>query len=75
MIKLAYGDNKVFVSMTTQEFNGLAGKSYSQVPDGTSVSLARIKTKLDLVDAKTQELSELKTQCQQIVTKLDNIGV
>ncbi|MCK5017543.1 MAG: hypothetical protein KAS32_10790 [Candidatus Peribacteraceae bacterium] len=75
MKKLAYGDGVVYVGLSTVEFSGLAGESYSNVPDGTDISLVAIKQKLDLVDAKVAELLELKQLSQQVVNKLDNIGI
>lgn len=75
MIKLAYGDNKVIVTMKANEFTGLAGKTPAQVADGTDISLVSIKQKLDLVDSKTAELLELKGLCDQVSSKLNEIGI
>lgn len=75
MKKLAYGDGQVYVSLSTVEFSGLAGVAQSTVPDGTDVSLAAIKQKVDLVDSKTAELSNLKASAQDIVNTLDSIGI
>jgi hypothetical protein len=75
MKKLAYGDGQVYVSLSTQEFSGLAGKSYSNVPDGTDISLAPIKQKVDLVDGKAAELTALKTKAQDVVTSITAIGL
>lgn len=76
MIKLAYGDGKVIVTLTTTEFKGLAdGVSYSDIPDGTDVSLVHIKQKLDLVDAKEAEIIELKTAAITVVDKITAIGL
>ena len=62
--------------MTTTEFKGLSdGVSYSDVPDGTEISLAKIKQKLGLVDSKKAELLELKTAAKNIVNKLSAIGI
>ena len=75
MKKLAYGDGVVYVRLTGLEFAGLAGDVYSNIPDGTDVSLVHIKQKLDLVNAKAAQLAELKTLSAQVVSKLDDIGV
>ncbi len=75
MIKLGYGDGKVIVTLTTTEFKGLAGDSYSDVPDGTDVSLLHIKQKLDLVDTNQAALSQLKTLLTSVVNKLTDIGI
>lgn len=75
MKKLAYGDSVVYVGLTTTEFKGLAGQSYSDVPDGTDISLVHIKQKLDLIDAKEAELAELKTLSASVVNKLTEIGI
>ena len=75
MIKLAYGNGKVFVTLTTLEFLGLAREAYSNVADGTDISLVHIKQKLDLVDAKQAELAELKTFCTSVINKLNAIGI
>lgn len=75
MKKLAYGDGVVYVGLSTTEFKGLAGQSYSDVPDGTDISLVHIKQKLDLVADKTAELAELKTLSNQVVSKLTAIGI
>ena len=75
MKKLAYGDGAVYVSLTTTEFLGLAGESYSSVADGTDISLASIKQKLDLVDSKTAELAALKADAQAMVNTLTSIGI
>lgn len=75
MKKLAYGENVVYVSMTDQEFKGLAGKNHGDVTDGTEISLSHIKQKLDLVDAKQAELTELKTVAQSVVAKITAIGL
>ena len=75
MIKLAYGDSKVYVSLSEQEFQGLAGQSYSNIPDGTTISLVDIKQKLDLVDNKAAELTQVKQQMQQAVSTITSIGL
>ena len=75
MKKVAYGNNRVFVEMTPQEFAGLAGEVASNIPDGTDISLVVIKQKLELVDNKKAELLELKGDCQSVVNKLTAIGV
>ncbi len=75
MKKLAYGSNVVLVSLTTNEFKLLAGKTYNNVPDGINVSLAEIKNKLDLVSAKKAELLELKNLLSNVISKLDVIGI
>jgi hypothetical protein len=75
MKKLAYGNDVVYVTLTTTEFSGLAGKGYSSVPDGTNISLLHIKQKLDLVDAKEAELAELKTLANAVASKIDAIGI
>ena len=75
MIKLAYGGGKVFVSLTSQEFRGLAGEPHSGVADGTDISLLPIKQKLDLVDAKEAELKVLKQAAADVVDKLTAIGM
>ena len=75
MKKLAYGDGEVYCSLSTAEFAGLAGDTHHNISDGTNVSLAAIKQKVDLVDAKTAELADLKTACEGMITKLTTIGV
>ncbi len=75
MKKLAYGDGVVYVSLTALEFAGLAGDTHSNIPDGTSISLTRIKQKLDLVDGKAAELTELKTLSTNVVNKITAIGL
>ena len=75
MIKLAYGNGVVYVSLTSQEFSGLAGESYSSVSDGTDISLVELKQKVDLVDSKNSELASLKSLAQDIVTSLNSIGI
>ncbi len=75
MKKLAYGDGVVYVGLATAEFKGLAGVSYSDVADGEEISLAHIKEKLDLVESKKAELLQLKTLSQNVVNKLDSIGI
>ncbi len=75
MKKLAYGSNVVLVSLTTNEFKLLAGDTYTNVPDGTNVSLATIKSKLDLIAAKEAELLELKNLSTNVVSKLNDIGI
>ena len=75
MKKLAYGDGVVYVGLSTAEFKGLAGQVYSDVPDGTDISLVPIKLKLDLIDSKTAELAELKTLSIGVVDKLTEIGI
>jgi len=75
MKKLAYGDGVVYVGLSTAEFKGLAGQVYSDVPDGTDISLVPIKKKLDLVDSKTAGLAELKTLSADVVSKLTAIGI
>ena len=68
------GETKWYV-LTPQEFKGLAGKLHSDVPDGDSISLARIKQKLDLVDGKASELAELKTLAESMANKIASIGM
>ncbi len=75
MKKLAYGDGVVYVGMTTTAFKGLSGQSYSDVPDGTDISLVSIKQKLDLIASKEAELAELKVLSISVVDKLTAIGI
>lgn len=75
MKKLAYGDGVVYVGLSTVEFQGLAGLPYSQVPDGTEVSLQPIKQKVDLVDSKGADLTDLKNLSSQVVDKIASIGL
>ena len=75
MKKLAYGDGVVYVGLSTTEFKGLAGQSYSDIDDGEEISLVHIKQKLDLVDSKTAELAELKALSTNVVDKLTAIGI
>ncbi len=75
MKKLAFGSNVVLVSLTTNEFKLLAGKTHSNVPDGTNVSLASVKNKLDLINDKRAELLELKNLTINVTDKLNTIGI
>lgn len=75
MRKLAYGDNVVYVGLSAAEFKGLAGQGYSDVPDGTEISLLPIKQKVDLIDSKGADLTDLKTLSEQVVNKITAIGL
>ena len=75
MKKIAYGSDVVFVTMTPHEFLGLSGQSYADVEDGTSISLATIKNKIDLVDSKEAVFASLKGVAEQLIDSLDNLGV
>ena len=75
MIKIGTTNGKALVSLTANEFVGLSGKTTSNVSDGTNISLAPIQAKIALVDTKQAELAELKTQCEDIVSKLTSIGI
>jgi len=75
MKKIAFGSGEIIVSLTPTEFNGLAGKSHSGVADGTNVSLVSIKQKIDLVDSKSAELTEVKKTCLELAAKISDIGI
>ena len=75
MIKIGYGSENVIVHLTKQEFKFLADASYSDVPDGTDVSLISIKNKIDLLDSKEAELLDLKNLASSVVQKLTQIGI
>jgi hypothetical protein len=75
MIKIGMADGKTLVALTNSEFIGLAGQTTSNIPDGTDVSLAPIKAKLDLVDSKTAELVATRDACNELSAKITAIGV
>jgi len=75
MKKLGTSENKTIVLLSNTEFSGLAGVESSTVLDGAKISLAPIKAKLDLVDAKVEDLATLKAQCNTVIDKLNTIGV
>jgi hypothetical protein len=75
MIKIGTTDGKALVSLTGSEYTGLSGSTIANTPDGTSVSLSPLQAKIALVDAKQAELLELKTQCQDVIAKLNSIGI
>jgi len=75
MKKIAYGSGVVIVALTTNEFKVLAGKAYSDVADGTDVSLVSVKNKLDLVEARKGKLADLKQLSGDVVAKLTEIGI
>lgn len=75
MKKLAFGSNVVLVSLTTNEFKLLAGDIHGNIPDGTNITLASVKNKLDLIDDKQSQLSQLKSLSANVVAKLNAIGI
>lgn len=75
MKKIANGDGVIIVSMSTQEFERISGKSHGDVVFGENISLSIIKNKLDLVDNKKAELLELKTLATSIASKITAIGI
>lgn len=75
MRKIANGDGEIIVGMTIPEFERISGSDHGDIALGESVSLASIKNKLDLIDAKQAELSQLKTLSASVVSKLTEIGV
>lgn len=74
MKKLGTTDGKAIVILNSVEFSGLAGKTISSTPDGTDISLAKIKEKLDLYDANVDELATVKQKCNELITSIDNAG-
>jgi len=75
MIKIGMADGQTLVKLTSQEFTGLAGQTTSNYPDGSSISLAPLKTKLDLVDNNVPMLTEAKNACQDVVDRVTAIGL
>ena len=75
MIQIGTANGSTLVTLSNTEFTSLAGQASSNIPDGAKISLAPIKAKLDLVDAKTEDLAELRAQCSAMISKLNVIGV
>ena len=75
MNKIGIANGKVLVTLSNAEFTGLSGQVSSNVPDNTDISLGPIQAKIALVDAKEAELLDLKTTCQDVVDKLNLIGI
>jgi hypothetical protein len=73
MKKIGYGSAGVFVTLTPAEFSGLTGKSYSNVPDGTDISLARVKQLANLVKDNKSQLQQIAADAvvlSQTITEL-----
>ena len=75
MKKIGTSENKTIVTLNNSEFTALTGQASSTIPDGTRISLSPVKAKLDLVDAKVEDLATLKAQCATVISKLTTIGV
>ncbi len=75
MIKVGTAKNKTLVALSDTEFSVLARRDASGTPDDTNISLVPIQEKLSLVGAKEIELKELKTLCNNILAKLNSIGL
>ena len=75
MIKIGTAKSKVLVLLTDAEFSKLARRDASNTPDDTNISLGPIRDQLTLVGAKEIELKELKTLCNNILAKLNSIGL
>ena len=73
MIKIGMADGQTLVKLTNKEFTGLAGQTTSNFPDGSVISLAPIKAKIDLVDGNIAGLTELKTKCNDVITDIEAI--
>lgn len=71
MIKLAEGNNKVFASLTINEFKYLARvSSVDDVADGTAIDLVWIKNIIDNVNNFQAELTEAKAAAETLADKL-----
>ena len=75
MIKIGMADGQTLVKLSQQEFTGLAGQATSNYPDGSTISLAPLKHKLDLVDNNSPALTEAKVKCQEVVDSITAIGL
>ena len=75
MIKIGMANGQTLVKLSQQEFTGLAGQATSNYPDGSTISLAPLKAKLDLVDNNAPMLTEAKDACQDVVNKVTAIGL
>ena len=75
MRKLGTSQGQILVSLTNAEFNGLAGKSPSNVPDGTDISLERLRNLVKLVDGNKQEMQAIRASATDLVKRIDGLGL
>lgn len=75
MIKIGMADGQTLVKLSPQEFTGLAGQSTSNYPDGSTISLAPLKAKLDLVDNNAPILTAAKEVALELASKVTSIGL
>jgi hypothetical protein len=75
MIKIGMADGQTLVKLSPQEFTGLAEQSTSNYPDGSTISLAPLKAKLDLVDNNAPILTAAKEVALELASKVTSIGL
>ena len=75
MKKIGTALDGILVSLTSQEFLGLAGQPHGQIPDGTDVSLKRLGNIVNLVDGNKQKIAEIKQAAQNLVNEINDIGI
>jgi len=59
MKKLGRTNKGVIIEMTPTEFSMLAGKAFSNIPEGTEISLKKVKAAINLRDKNMPKIKEL----------------
>jgi hypothetical protein len=73
MIKVGTASGSVLVTLSPTEFSGLAGQSYSDTPDGSNISLSRIKQMSDMIDNNKSQLKEVKQKATDLAQTISGL--